>query len=524
MKKRFISIAICLALVITAAGPSYAVTSLSNFGEIYTYQDQFTDISPSAWYFDGVRGVYQRGIMVGKSTDTFDPLGTLTLAETIKIAACLHKGYYTGTMDFASGSPWETPYIAYAIEKGIIPGNYRTYSTAATRSDFAMIIAGAIPDEAVTPINRIADGAIPDVFESYSYGQAVYKLYRAGVLTGADSEGTYYPGRTLKRAEAAVIIMRILNADSRQKLSLKQPLTAEQIYKLASPAVFFIEVYDNKGIEIKTGSGFFISKTGLAVTNYHVLVGASSARIIMDNGKILDVEGIYDYDRKDDLAILQIKGSDFPYLEFADSSKIQTGATVYTLGSPLGLYASFSRGIVSQSQRGVENAEYIQIDAPISSGSSGGALLDTSGRVVGITCATAVDGQNINLAVPVNFLEKLKRETHVPLNEILTKAAYYRGSAPVPDFGVYFNVSEYAATSAFGGVSHSYLMSDLQDDVSVMIDEYVHLLEQNLFYYYGVFTINNVNYQMYYHIRDVISVMFGFEEVRGAECFTVNVS
>ena len=524
MKKRLISLflAICMALCLTI--PAAGTASLSNFEPIRSYRNQFSDVPQDAWYYSGVSRVYEYGVMDGKSDGIFDPSGSLTIAESIKLAAVMHKSYYAGSADFEPGSPWYSPYVDYALEQGIIAGAYRNYNAAATRADFAIIISGALPDEAVTPINRVENGTIPDVYEHYSYGPAVYKLYRAGVLAGSDSIGTFYPGRTLSRAEAATIVMRLLQADMRQTISLANPLTAEEIYKLASPAVFYVEVFDKEGESLKTGSGFFISSSGLAVTNYHVVIGGYSAKITMDNDEIYDIAGIYDYNWKDDLALIRIDVDNVQYLECADSSKIQTGATVYTLGSPLGLYASFSRGIVSQALREIEGVEYIQLDAPISSGSSGGALLDSSGRVIGVTSATAIGAQNINLAMPINLIESLSSIDYVPLASILIKTEYYAGYYPAPDFGSYFGISAYVSERERGGMTYSYLLSDLKGNAEDVIDEYTHLIEQNLFTHTGYHTIDDVEYKVYYNPYDDVMITCGTDVVNGKDCFTIMVS
>ena len=525
MKRRLISLllAICLSLCLEQA--VRGVASLSNFGASRSYNGQFSDISPDAWYYDSIRGAYEYGIMDGKSAEAFDPSGSLTIAETIKLAACLHKGYYTGAMDFATGdAPWYSPYADYAIENKIIDGSYMNYNGAAARSDFAIIIEAAMPDESITPINRVDDGAIPDVFEYYSYGQAVYKLYRAGILAGSDSEGTFLPGRTLTRAEAATIVMRIIKADTRQNLSFKAPLTAEQIYKMASPAVFFVEVYDENGDVVKTGSGFFISGSGLAVTNYHVVIGARKMLITLDNGETREVAGIYDYNWKKDIALIKVDVDGAPYLECADSSKLQTGATAYTLGSPLGLQASFSMGIVSQALREIDGVEYIQLDAPISSGSSGGALLDMFGRVIGVTSATAVGAQNINLAMPINSINDLGTGSLMELESILIPTPYYEDFFPAPDFGAFFDVKVFVTEPARNGKSFSYRLSEFPDDnASAIIDEYTHLVEQNLFIHTSILTSNGVDYKMYHNNQYGVTLTLGTDVVKNLDCFTITV-
>ena len=524
MKKRLFSIVLCLSLMLTMNMPALGAMSLSNYNAVRTYQGAFTDVPEDAWYYAAVRKVYELGFMDGKSKEIFDPLGFLTIAEAIKLAAVLHKVYHTGLADFTPSSPWYATYLDYAFEHGMPVGAYRNLNAAATRADFAVIIDGAMPDEAITPINRIPDGSIPDVWELYSYGQAVYKLYRAGIITGTDSAGTFLPGRSIRRAEAAVILSRIADANSRAYLSLLRPMTAEEIYRLASPAVFFIEALDEEGRLMRTGSGFFIAESGIAATNYHVVVGASSLRLTLDNGETVNVLGIYDFDRRKDTALIQAEGSSFPYLESADSGRIQTGATVFALGSPLGLQASFSRGIVSQASRKVEGYDFIQLDAAISSGSSGGALLDTSGRVVGVTSATAVGGQNINLAVPINFYKELSSDAYVTFTSLLRQVAHYDGFYPTPDFGAIFNIDLFRKETTRTGTVFSYRVSSFPKSAESVIEDYCHILEQNGFSQSGYFTENDTTFTVYYNSVFMVVLMFGIETIESVECFSVTIS
>jgi len=517
MKKSFISLFLILSLLVSLAPSALGAMSLSNFNKIRDYRDSFSDVLISDWYYTGVRSAYESGIIEGRGGGIYDPGGTLSLAEALKIAAVLHKGYHTGTFGFETGTPWYAPYADYLRAAGIPVSPYKNLEAPATRSDFALIISNAFPDEALTPVNRIADGTIPDVFESYSYGQAVYKLYRAGILRGSDDKGTFYPGRTLTRAEAAVIIMRIVDADTREIFNMDPVLTGEQIYKNASPAVFFVEVFDEEGVRLKTGSGFFISKTGIAVTNYHVIIGAHSARITMDDGEVLDVAGIYDYNRKRDAAIIHIEGEDFPYLEMADSTVLQTGATVYALGSPLGLQASFSRGIVSQSLREIDGVEFIQLDAAISSGSSGGALLDSFGRVVGVTSATMLNSQNINLAVPMDIFSNLDHESYIPLEDALIPVTYYESFYPAPDFGAFFDAEPVDTNISQTRTTYSYSADSLPGDIDEIIDEYAHLLEQNHFEHTSNITGGDISLKVYSNARHSVTVALGKSIVNGED-------
>lgn len=199
--------------------------------------------------------------------------------------------------------------------------------------------------------------------------------------------------------------------------SRKTELNAEQVYAKCSSAVFFLEIYDRLGQNIATGSGFFLDKEGTAVTNYHVIDDAYSAKVVLpDSTKKYDVLGVYSYSEQEDWAILKVNGSDFDYLPIGDSGTAVGGATVFALGSPLGLQNTISQGLVSNPNRIEDGMSYIQISAPISSGSSGGALLNKYGEVIGITSASYVKGQNLNLAIPM---------TYVPMNNIKPLSSVY---------------------------------------------------------------------------------------------------
>ena len=186
-------------------------------------------------------------------------------------------------------------------------------------------------------------------------------------------------------------------------------LSAEQIYAKCSPAVFYIEVYDAAGKAKASGSGFFIDSNGTAVTNYHVIKGAHSAKILRsDNKATYNVEGAYDYSSANDWAVIKIEGSGFPYLTRADASTIVGGASVYAIGSPQGLENTISEGIISNPNRVLDNVTYIQTTAAISHGSSGGALINKYGQVLGITSAGISEAENIGFALPVSVINGYK--------------------------------------------------------------------------------------------------------------------
>ncbi len=103
-----------------------------------------------------------------------------------------------------------------------------------------------------------------------------------------------------------------------------------------------------------------------------------------------------------DIAILKIPGTGFDYLKIGDSAKVVGGQTIYTIGCPLGLENTISAGLISNPERLFDGQTWFQISAPISPGSSGGALINEFGEVIGITTGTFIDGQNLNLAIPID--------------------------------------------------------------------------------------------------------------------------
>ena len=233
-------------------------------------------------------------------------------------------------------------------------------------------------------------------------------------------------------------------------------MSAEEIYEKCSPAVFYIEVYDANGKSLQSGSGFFINSDGTAVTNYHVLEGGSSAKITLsDSGKVYNVEGVYDYDKNRDIALIKVEGSGFSYLETANSDEVKGGATVYAIGSPLGLSNTISQGLISNTNRVIDGKTYLQTTAAISSGSSGGALINTSGQVIGITSGEVaqstssgtVTGQNLNLAIPINSISSLSKDSVTSLSDVYKKEILGSSVIEVSDDNITLNRGDTAVVT-----------------------------------------------------------------------------
>ena len=222
--KRVLSCLLCSALLIgllSTSGVLAANESLDNFAGRNVYKENmFSDVAADAWYAKNVQSAYTMGLMYGKSNSRFDPEGNITLAETIAIAARLHSIFHSKRDDFIQDTPWYQVYVEYAMDTGLIEEAYSDYSRTVTRAEFAQIIGQALPDKALRVIGNVPDGAIPDVRLDDVNGQMIYKLYRAGVLTGNDEKGTFTPNRPIRRCEIAAIVSRMADADLRIALDL----------------------------------------------------------------------------------------------------------------------------------------------------------------------------------------------------------------------------------------------------------------------------------------------------------------
>jgi S1-C subfamily serine protease len=189
-------------------------------------------------------------------------------------------------------------------------------------------------------------------------------------------------------------------------------LDASSIYEKAAPSVVLITCVDAKG-NVSSGSGVILRADGIIATNFHVISDAVAAKVQLSNSDIYDDISILDTDERKDIAILKIKAVNLPVLSVADSDSVKIGATVYAIGSPRGLTGSLSSGIVSSLRPASELSSeltgfrIIQFTAPISPGSSGGALLDDTGKLLGLVFAYRPGGQNLNVAIPVNYVSPL---------------------------------------------------------------------------------------------------------------------
>ncbi len=199
----------------------------------------------------------------------------------------------------------------------------------------------------------------------------------------------------------------------------KQSFPANEIYEQAKKSVGEIITYDKSGNELALGTGFVYSKDGKIITNYHVIEDAYSAKITID-GKEYSIQQVLAYDKSIDLAVLKINASNLVPLSICKSTHT-VGKSVYAFGSSKGLTATFSQGIITYANREVDNVVCVQHDAAISSGNSGGPLINQHGEVIGINTWTMRDSQNLNFAIASSELDRLVYGTPLTVSEFYEK-------------------------------------------------------------------------------------------------------
>lgn len=195
-----------------------------------------------------------------------------------------------------------------------------------------------------------------------------------------------------KKADAS-----LLSSSSQLTKSSMSTSSAEDIASAYGKSIVLIQT-DNA-----MGSGFVVSSDGMILTNSHVVSGSRTVAIkfIADN-RVYSNVNVMKNDTIRDLALLKINDAgNFVPVVLGDSDKVSVGERVIAMGNPQGLENTVSDGLVS-ALRDMNGTKLIQISAPISSGSSGGALFNINGEVIGITSSTFAEGQNLNFAVAIN--------------------------------------------------------------------------------------------------------------------------
>ena len=344
-----------------------------------SYASKFTDVP--AWATGTVAFAAAKGWVKGTAADTFSP--NAPVSANAWFAFLLRMlGYSDAKGDFAVSDA-----ALFARRIGLTSRDYYTGDKTFTRGELFRIAADALSFR-----YKGSDDTVLD------------RLISRGAVTRQQAAG----------------------------LGLLNPLlTPRQIYDRCSSAVFQLDFHTTPAGTVDpnadadgdgqpdgepdpdiNSSGFFIHESGVAVTNFHAIDGALRGTATLLTGEQFPVQDVLYFDRKIDIAVIRISRtstegkttSAFAALEMVGASEVYPGDDVYAIGNPLGDGISFSDGIVSDAARAM--SEYalpcIVNTASISQGSSGGALLNAYGQVVGITTGAYVYGNNMYLAVPVD--------------------------------------------------------------------------------------------------------------------------
>ncbi len=205
-------------------------------------------------------------------------------------------------------------------------------------------------------------------------------------------------------------------------------LTAEQVYAKVNDAVVTIYTFDANGKLIKQGSGVVLNDKGWVVTNYHVYAGAEKL-VVKHKDKVVKHTAIIGLDVEKDILIIKISDKTFPSISLGNSDSIKVGQRIYAIGSPMGFENTITEGIISGVRSYEERTKnFIQVSAAISPGSSGGAVVDSKGKLIAITTLTITNGQNLNFAIPINEVLKIYKQAGIEPKDFSASFYLHKGN------------------------------------------------------------------------------------------------
>lgn len=393
------------------------------------------------------------GLFYGVGENDFDleraPTRIEALVMLIRVLGAEDKAL-NGTWNhpFTDVPAWADKYVGYAYEKGLANGVSLTEfgTTNATSAQYLTFMLRALgysdttgndftwdkPYDLARHVRILPSAVDIDNFWRADVAHVSYVALSARLKNSNDTLADQ------------LIKAKVFTEEKYKEVTTPKPeelpksLTAMEISEKCADAVFYIEVYSFNGELKGSGSGFFISSDGYAITNKHVIEGARYMTISSPNGMKYDKVTVVDVYEEQDLALLKVDHIiPFDYLEIGDSTTLKQGQKVYAIGSPITLDNTMSEGIISNTRRIIENVHYIQISVPILSGSSGGALIDEYGRVVGVTAA-GFGISDLNFVIPIQYVNKLDKSASVGVS--YPTGNFYPTMSEAYEFGAFTGI------------------------------------------------------------------------------------
>ncbi len=350
-------------------------------------------------------------IITGDQYGNFNPHDSITRAQMITLIVRVleldtENVPENATFKDVPKNHWAFPYVEAAYKAGIVTGISRDtfgVNEINTREQMAaMFVRGLGVSE--TEINQAYDTINIDKLtdkSSISGWSKVYVEYAlaAGLMTGTSTK-TFGPKQSAKREQAAVVTHRFIDG-------MDESLTLDE-FAAFRESVVMVEAYDNKGNIMNQGSGFSVAK-GLFMTSYHVLEGSSKYVITDSKGNRHEVQGIVKYDPDLDFAIIKtVEAVDIVPLQTGPADDIRSGAKIVTASNHQGLQNIISEGSINEIKTieyaDTDSVDLILTNAPLGPVSSGGALFDMKGNVIGIITTIPEDGSQKHV-IPAQHAE-----------------------------------------------------------------------------------------------------------------------
>ena len=372
---------LALILVVVLTVSTFSMSRVSAAG--------FSDVPTNHGFYTEIMYLVNKGVISQTGAFGVDQkVSREEVAVMVSKAVGLSGGKTKTPFKDVPSTSASSGYIKSAVDAGVLSGftdgTFRPKQIV-NRGEMAIFLAKAfkLTTESTTKFKDMSSS-----MASYS---SVKKIVQAKITTGY-SDSTFRPTQTLTRGQISAFLARAMGAGKENGAA--KTYTTKQIVAMNDSKVVLIET------DVSQGSGIVIAN-GLILTNYHVMRGATSATVIFNDGTEYQVSGVVESNAKKDIALLKTsKSFNVSGVNVRTSSKgLSKGEKVVAIGSPQGLQNTVSDGIIS-ALRVIDGISTIQTNADIDQGSSGGALFNESGQLIGMTSSGYDDVMaNLNFAI-----------------------------------------------------------------------------------------------------------------------------